>query len=91
MKHTAYRLEDIVTRFGGSVQGNAEVLISQIATLDSANAHQIAFLANSKYRAQLDTTQAGAVILGAADAEATALPRIVCENPYDTLPGSPHF
>ena len=82
MKHTAYRLEDIVTRFGGSVLGDAGVLISQIATLDSANAHQIAFLANSKYRAQLDTTQAGAVILGAADAEATTLPRIVCENPY---------
>jgi UDP-3-O-[3-hydroxymyristoyl] glucosamine N-acyltransferase len=82
MKRTAYRLEDIVTRFGGSVLGNAEVLISQIATLDSANSHQIAFLANSKYRAQLDTTQAGAVILSAADAEATKLPRIVCENPY---------
>lgn len=82
MKHTAYRLEDIVTRFGGSVLGNAGVLISQIATLDSANAHQIAFLANSKYRTQLDNTRAGAVILGAADADATTLPRIVCENPY---------
>lgn len=82
MKHTAYRLEDIVTRFGGSVLGNAGVLISQIATLDSANEHQIAFLANSKYRAQLDSTRAGAVILGAADADATTLPRIVCENPY---------
>lgn len=82
MKRTVYRLEDIVTRFGGRVLGNAGVLISQIATLDSAKADQIAFLANSKYRAQLDTTHAGAIILGAADAEATTLPRIVCENPY---------
>ena len=82
MKRTAYRLEDIVTRFGGRVLGNAGVLISQIATLDSAKADQIAFLANSKYRAQLDTTHAGAIILGVADAEATTLPRIVCENPY---------
>lgn len=82
MKRTAYRLEDIVTRFGGSVLGNAGVLISQIATLDSAKADQIAFLANSKYRAQLDSTHAGAVILGVADADATTLPRIVCENPY---------
>jgi UDP-3-O-[3-hydroxymyristoyl] glucosamine N-acyltransferase len=39
-------------------------------------------LANSKYRAQLDGTQAGAVILGAADADATSIPRIVCDNPY---------
>jgi UDP-3-O-[3-hydroxymyristoyl] glucosamine N-acyltransferase len=82
MKQTAYRLEDIVTRFGGRVLGNANVLISQIATLDSAKSDQIAFLANSKYRAQLDGTQAGAVILGAADAEATTIPRIVCDNPY---------
>jgi UDP-3-O-[3-hydroxymyristoyl] glucosamine N-acyltransferase len=82
MKRTAYRLEDIVARFGGNARGNAGVLISQIATLDSAQAHQIAFLANSKYRAQLDGTHAGAVILAAADADATTLPRIVCDNPY---------
>jgi len=62
--------------------GDAGVLISQISTLDSAQAHQIAFLANSKYRAQLDGTQAGAVILGATDADATTIPRIVCDNPY---------
>lgn len=82
MNRTAYRLEEIVARFGGNVLGNAGVLISQIATLDSAKADQIAFLANSKYRAQLDGTQAGAVILGAADADATSIPRIVCDNPY---------
>jgi len=82
MKQKAYRLEDIVKRFGGQVLGDAGVLISQIATLDSAQADQIAFLANSKYRAQLDVTKAGAVILGAADADATTIPRIVCDNPY---------
>lgn len=82
MKPIAYSLEDIVARFGGTLLGNSSVLISQIATLDSAQGHQIAFLANSKYRAQLDLTQAGALILAAADAEATSIPRIVCDNPY---------
>jgi UDP-3-O-[3-hydroxymyristoyl] glucosamine N-acyltransferase len=82
MKHTAYRLADIVQRFGGNLLGDADVIISQIATLDSAQAHQIAFLANSKYRSQLDKTRAGAIILGAADADATSIPRIVCSNPY---------
>lgn len=82
MKRTAYSLKDIATRLGGSVLGDSTVLISQIATLDSAQSHQIAFLANSKYRAQLDKTGAGAVILGAADAEATTRSRIVCDNPY---------
>lgn len=82
MKRTVYRLEDIAQRFGGRVLGDAEALISQIATLDSAKADQIAFLANSKYRSQLDSTKAGAVILGVADADATSIPRIVCDNPY---------
>lgn len=82
LKLTAYRLEDIVKHFGGRLIGDADVIISQVATLDSAQAHQAAFLANSKYRAQLETTQAGAIILSAADAEATSIPRIVCSNPY---------
>jgi len=82
MKRTAYRLQDIVGRFGGRLIGNADVLINQVAALDSAQANQIAFLANSKYRGQLDATQAGAVILATADAESTTLPRIVCDSPY---------
>ncbi len=82
MKKTAYRLTDIVARFGGRVMGNGDTTVSQIATLDSAQSDRIAFLANSKYRAQLATTHAGAVILGEPDADATTLPRVVCDNPY---------
>jgi UDP-3-O-[3-hydroxymyristoyl] glucosamine N-acyltransferase len=82
MNRTAYRLADIVARFGGRVEGDAETTVSQIATLDSAIAGQIAFLANSKYRSQLELTHAGAVILAENDAAATAIPRIVCDNPY---------
>ena len=82
MKPAALRLEEIAARFGGSMLGDPSVLISQIATLDSAQSHQIAFLANKKYRSQLDNTRAGAIILSVADAELTALPRIVCDNPY---------
>lgn len=82
MKRATYRLEVIANRFGGKLMGNAGVMISQVATLDSAKPDQIAFLANSKYRSQLDSTRAGAVILGEADVDATTLPRIVCENPY---------
>lgn len=82
MNSTSYSLQEIVARFGGTLLGDADVQIRQIATLDSAGANQIAFLANSKYRAQLEQTGAAAIILSAADAEATAIPRIVCDNPY---------
>ena len=82
MKRTAYRLTDIAARFGGQVLGEGNTSIHQVATLDSAQDGNITFLASSKYRAQLSTTRAEAIILGEADADSTSLPRIVCDNPY---------
>lgn len=82
MQRPIYRLSDIVARLGGRVEGDASAGIDQVATLEKATAGQIAFLANSKYRKQLETTRAGAVIVSPTDADATALPRIVSDNPY---------
>jgi UDP-3-O-[3-hydroxymyristoyl] glucosamine N-acyltransferase len=78
----SYRLSEIVARLGGRVLGDAGVRISQIATLEKAQPDQISFLTNSKYRAQLASTKAGAVILGEANADTTGLPRIISDNPY---------
>jgi len=78
----SYRLADIAAQLGGRVLGDSEVCITQVATLENAQARHISFLANSKYRAQLANTRAGAVILGESDAGATDLPRIVSDNPY---------
>jgi UDP-3-O-[3-hydroxymyristoyl] glucosamine N-acyltransferase len=78
----AYTLAEIVARFGGRVLGDAQLEITQVATLELADSSQISFLTNSRYRAQLADTKAGALILGEADAEATALPRIISANPY---------
>lgn len=78
----SYRLSEIVARLGGRALGDAGVRISQIATLEKAQPDQISFLTNSKYRAQLANTRAGAVILAEADSDATRLPRIISDNPY---------
>jgi len=77
-----YRLSEIAAKLGGRVLGDAEVRISQIASLETAQPDQISFLTNSKYRAQLSSTRAGAVILGEGDAAATGMPRIITDNPY---------
>ncbi len=82
MERTSYRLADIAARFGGQVMGDGETRVQQIGTLEHATTGQISFLANAKYRKQLEASQASAVILSKADAEATQLPRIVCDNPY---------
>ena len=78
----SYRLSEIAAKLGGRALGDAEVRISQIASLETAQPGQISFLTNSKYRAQLTGTRAGAVILAEADADSTDLPRIVSDNPY---------
>jgi UDP-3-O-[3-hydroxymyristoyl] glucosamine N-acyltransferase len=78
----SYSLAELVAQLGGRVLGNENVRVTQIATLEHAQANQISFLTNSKYRAQLANTKAGAVILGEADSDVTELPRIISDNPY---------
>jgi UDP-3-O-[3-hydroxymyristoyl] glucosamine N-acyltransferase len=75
-------LREIAERLGGEVVGDATVPISGVATLDGAGPGQIAFLANPRYRARLAATRASAVILGPRERDATAIPRVVTDNPY---------
>ena len=77
-----FKLSDIAAQLGGDVLGDGETPIRQVATLASAGEGDIAFLANRKYRAQLQTTRAAAVILDPASADGFAGPRIVTPNPY---------
>ena len=58
-----FRLEEIVSRLGGALEGDGSVVVTQVATLASAGAGQIAFLANSKYRGLLRSCGASAVIV----------------------------
>jgi UDP-3-O-[3-hydroxymyristoyl] glucosamine N-acyltransferase len=82
MKRTDYSLKEIAARFGGLLLDNTETTVNQIATLENAQVGHLTFLASAKYRSLLATTHASAIIVGSADAEATSLPRIVCDNPY---------
>ncbi|CAH1904781.1 UDP-3-O-(3-hydroxymyristoyl)glucosamine N-acyltransferase [Candidatus Nitrotoga sp. HW29] len=82
MKRTDYSLKEIAARFGGLLLDSTETTVNQIATLENAQVGHLTFLASAKYRPLLATTHASAIIVGLADAEATSLPRIVCDNPY---------
>lgn len=62
--------------------GDGGVLIDRVATLDGATAGAIAFLANPRYRHQLQSTRASAVIIEPRFAADTALPKLVTSNPY---------
>lgn len=77
-----HQISELVAKFGGEVHGDGATQVFQVAPLDSARPGDLAFLTNAKYLRQLDSTEASAVILGPGMADATGLPRIVCENPY---------
>jgi UDP-3-O-[3-hydroxymyristoyl] glucosamine N-acyltransferase len=82
----ALTLEELVRRFGGEVAGDRTYQVSNLATLDRAGPHQLAFFANPKYLPQVLTTNAGAVLISPADlAKLGAVEGrnfIVTPNPY---------
>ncbi|MCC6474291.1 MAG: UDP-3-O-(3-hydroxymyristoyl)glucosamine N-acyltransferase [Burkholderiales bacterium] len=77
-----YRLSDLAERFGGEVLGDPGTRVAGIASLRSAGEGDLSFLARGKFRESLRATRAAAVIVSREDRDATALPRIVCEDSY---------
>jgi UDP-3-O-[3-hydroxymyristoyl] glucosamine N-acyltransferase len=78
----ARRLDEIVARCGGVLRGDGATLVTGLATLEAATPGQLAFLANPKYRGQLATTRAAAVILSPEVADACPTAAIVTPQPY---------
>jgi UDP-3-O-[3-hydroxymyristoyl] glucosamine N-acyltransferase len=76
------RLDEIVARFGGQLVGDGNVVVTGIATLDGASSRQLSFLANPKYRSQLASTQAAAVIVAPDTAADCRTAAIVTPQPY---------
>jgi UDP-3-O-[3-hydroxymyristoyl] glucosamine N-acyltransferase len=82
----ALTLEQIAQRFGGEVVGDSALKVAGLAPLDQAQPHQLAFLANPKYLSQVETTQAGAVLIAPGDLAKLGAREgrnfIVTPNPY---------
>lgn len=86
MRHdTGITLNALIRSLGGEVLGDGGILIYSVRSLAQAQEGDLSFLSNPKYRKQLENTCATAVIVGPADRDSTALPRIVTANPYAYL------
>jgi UDP-3-O-[3-hydroxymyristoyl] glucosamine N-acyltransferase len=59
----AVSLGEIVDLVGGEFAGDRRRIVSAVAPLASANAHQLSFLSNRKYAAELAATKAGAILV----------------------------
>ena len=66
---TTHTLGDIAARFGIELRGDPATPIRGVATLANATSGELSFLANPRYRAQLASTGADAIVLRAADAD----------------------
>jgi len=82
MPQGPFRLAEIVARLGGELIGDPDVVVQRVGTLRSSGPADIAFLAHPKYRRELGETRAAAVVVSPSDRDATAIPRIVCRDPY---------
>ena len=76
------KLQEIADAIGAQVHGDGEINIESIATIQSAQSGQIAFLANPKYRHHLEVTEASAVIVSEADIPFLQSAGLVMGNPY---------
>lgn len=82
MQIQQFSLQQIADRFGGEVIGDPGYQIDSLASLSSAEAHQLSFLANPKYQKQLKATRAGAVLIDSDSAELVVGNAVVVPQPY---------
>lgn len=66
----------------GNVVGDADTRIRGVATLIDAGPDELGFYVNRRYRAQLQTTGAGAVLLEEAHVADCPVTAVVVENPH---------
>ena len=78
----SHALSELAQRFGLELRGDGGVRIHGVGTLAGAGAGQLGFLANPRYRKELASTAASAIVLSADDADACPVPCLVARSPY---------
>jgi len=77
-----FSLGELAVRFGLTLRGEPSLMIRSVATLSRANSGALSFLANSRYRRQLESTHATAVLLAPADEAHCPVAALIDPNPY---------
>lgn len=79
-----YSLQELANQIGATIRGNADVFVNSIAPLDKAQAHQLTFISNVKFRPLLAHCAAGILVVAEADipfcAEQSNL--LIVKDPY---------
>jgi UDP-3-O-[3-hydroxymyristoyl] glucosamine N-acyltransferase len=77
-----FSLGDLAVRFGLGLHGDPGLVVSCVATLSHAQPGSVSFLANPRYRRQMESTRATAVLVGPEDAASCPVAALIDPNPY---------
>jgi UDP-3-O-[3-hydroxymyristoyl] glucosamine N-acyltransferase len=79
---TVHTVRSLADHVGGTVLGTgADIVITGINDLRSAQTDEVSFLANSKYEALARESKAGAILVNLKDSEKFSFTRILVESP----------
>lgn len=79
---TQYTLSDLAQRIGAELVGDPQHCVSALASLQSATASDLSFIANPVYKKYLSGSGAGAIIVNADLADAVIGNKLIVANPY---------
>jgi UDP-3-O-[3-hydroxymyristoyl] glucosamine N-acyltransferase len=77
-----YSLGDLAVRFGLGLRGEPSLRVSRVATLSHAGAGSLSFLANPRYRKQMQSTRATVILVAQEDAADCPVAALIDPNPY---------
>ncbi len=77
-----FSLAELAVRFGLMLRGEPRLTVREVATLSRAESGSLSFLANSRYRRQMESTRATAVLVNAEDAAHCPVAALIHPNPY---------
>ncbi|MEP6548660.1 MAG: UDP-3-O-(3-hydroxymyristoyl)glucosamine N-acyltransferase [Gammaproteobacteria bacterium] len=77
-----FSLGELAVRFGLGLHGAPELRVTHVATLSNAGPGAISFLANPRYRKQMQATRATAVMLAPENAADCPVAALIDPNPY---------
>ena len=78
------RLADLAQQLDAELHGDGDIVITGVASMQSAGEGQITFMVNPRYREHLAACQASAVVMTADDLPLAKSAALVVKNPYLT-------
>ncbi len=78
----AFSLAELAAHLGAGLHGEPDCQIHRVATLAHAGPGDISFFSNRRYKHQLATTHASAVLIAARDLDVCPVASLVLDNPY---------